>query len=75
MSGDRLTPMASNHSGLCSSVDSSASYHRMSPKHLNRYVQEFSGRHNNRSFDTIDQMSAMVRGMCNKTLTYKELIK
>ncbi len=50
-------------------------YHRISPKHLNRYVQEFSGRHNNRPNDTIDQMSAMVSGMCNKTLTYKELIQ
>ncbi len=50
-------------------------YHRISPKHLNRYVQEFSGRHNNRRNDTIDQMSAMVSGMCNKTLTYKELIQ
>ena len=50
-------------------------YHRLSPKHLDRYVKEFSGRHNNRPLDTINQMSAMVRGMCNKTLTYKELIK
>ena len=31
-------------------------YHRMSPKHLDRYVQEFSGRHNQRSRDTIEQM-------------------
>ena len=50
-------------------------YHRMSPKHLKRYVKEFCGRHNARPFDTIDQLSAMVTGMCNKTLTYKELIK
>ena len=50
-------------------------YHHMSPKHLNRYVKEFCGRHNSRSFDTIDQMSAIVTGMCNKTMTYKELIK
>ena len=49
-------------------------YHRMSPKHLSRYVQEFAGRHNERPKDTADQLSAMVRGMCSKRLTYKELI-
>ena len=31
-------------------------YHRMGPKHLHRYVAEFTGRHNIRSQDTIDQM-------------------
>ena len=50
-------------------------YHRMSPKHLNRYEKEFCGRHNSHPFDTIDQLSAMVTCMCNKTLTYKELVK
>ena len=38
-------------------------YHRMSPKHLHRYVDEFAGRHNVRTADTIDQMVAMVQGM------------
>ena len=37
-------------------------YHRMSPKHLQRYMDEFSGRHNIRPLDTIDQMKAIVRG-------------
>ena len=50
-------------------------YHRLSRKHLNRYVKELCGRHSNHPFDTIDQMSAMVIGMCNRRLTYKELIK
>ena len=49
-------------------------YHRMSPKHLHRYVDEFSGRHNIRTADTIDQMAAMVRGMDGKRLKYKDLV-
>ena len=49
-------------------------YHRMSPKHLDRYVGEFSGRHNQREDDTIDQMEAMVQGMDGKRLRYKDLI-
>ena len=31
----------------------------MSAKHLNRYVNEFSGRHNQRSRNTVDQISAI----------------
>ena len=31
-------------------------YHRMSRKHLERYVTEFSGRHNVREMDTIEQL-------------------
>ena len=49
-------------------------YHRMSPKHLHRYVMEFSGRHNIRTEDTIDQITDMVRGMDGKRLRYQDLI-
>ena len=38
-------------------------YHHMSEKHINRYVGEFSGRHNDRSKDTLNQMQAIVRGL------------
>jgi len=49
-------------------------YHQMSKKHLHRYVAEFAGRHNVRSFDTIDQMVALALGMVGKRLRYKDLI-
>ena len=49
-------------------------YHKMSPKHLQRYVNEFAGRHNVRSLDTLDQMSAIVRGLEGKRLRYQDLI-
>ena len=49
-------------------------YHHLSPKHLNRYVGEFSGRHNDRTEDTVDQMTHIVRGMDGKRLRYEDLV-
>lgn len=49
-------------------------YHHMSPKHLNRYVTEFSGRHNVRNFDTIDQMKSVIAGFVGKRLRYQDLV-
>ena len=49
-------------------------YHRMSAKHLGRYVTEFAGRHNVRELDTIDQMEHVARGFIGKKLPYKELV-
>ena len=49
-------------------------FHKLSPKHLDRYVQEFAGRHNVREQDTIEQMAAVADGMDGKRLTYERLI-
>ncbi|MDE0229981.1 MAG: IS1595 family transposase [Spirochaetaceae bacterium] len=50
-------------------------HHRMSPKHLDRYVDEFEGRHNARCDDTVDQMVDVARGMVGKRLRYRDLIR
>lgn len=49
-------------------------FHHVSPKHLHRYINEFSGRHNDRPSDTIEQMAHMVQGMEGKRLRYVDLI-
>ena len=49
-------------------------FHKLSPKHLDRYVQEFAGRHNLREQDTIDQLAAIRGGMEGKRLRYRALI-
>ena len=49
-------------------------YHRMSVKHLNRYVQEFAGRKNQRDMDTLDQMEELVDGFVGKRLRYRDLV-
>ena len=49
-------------------------FHRLSPKHLHRYVDEFAGRHNMRELDTLQQMAAIARRMENAQLSYKDLV-
>ena len=49
-------------------------YHKISAKHLQRYVDEFAGRHGVRERDTIEQMSALAEGMAGKRLSYRELV-
>ena len=50
-------------------------FHRLSPKHLHRYVNEFCGRHNIRDLDTIRQMEHVVARMVGKRLMYRDLIQ
>ena len=49
-------------------------YHKMSPKHLQRYVNEFVGRHGVRPCDTITQMQTLVKRTTGKKLAYEQLI-
>ena len=49
-------------------------FHKISHKHLNRYVTEFAGRHNVRPLDTIEQMRSIARGMVGKQLKCEDLI-
>ena len=49
-------------------------YHHMSAKHLQRYVNEFSGRHGMRELDTTEQMGMVAHGLAGKRLTYDRLI-
>ena len=49
-------------------------FHKMSADHLDRYVNEFTGRHNLRMEDTEDQMTAVARGLSGKRLRYQDLI-
>ena len=49
-------------------------FHKLSPKHLNRYVLEFAGRHNVRDLDTIAQMRDTVARLVGRNLLYRSLI-
>ena len=49
-------------------------YHKMSPKHLHRYVGEFAGRQNIRELGTLKQMSIIAKGLDGKLLHYRDLI-
>ena len=47
----------------------------ISPKHLNRYVQEFSGKHNIRKSGTLAHMrDTVVRDTIGRNLLYRDLI-
>ena len=49
-------------------------FHKISPKHLDRYVGEFAGRHNMRESGTAVQMALTAAKLIGKRLTYVRLI-
>ena len=49
-------------------------YHKLSIKHLHRYVADFAGRHGMRNLDTMEQMGTVAQKMTGKRLRYNDLI-
>ena len=49
-------------------------FHKMSPKHLQRYVSEFAGKHNHRESGTLVQMRDTVARLVGRRLLYRDLI-
>ena len=48
-------------------------FHKISPKHLNRYVHEFAGKHNIRDLDTLAQMRDTVARLVGRNLLHRRL--
>ena len=51
-----------------------ASFFRISPKHAQRYVDEFCSRHNVRDMESIRRMQDLVARMVGRRLTYRDLV-
>jgi len=49
-------------------------FHKISPKHLDRYVREFVGKHNIRDSGTLAQMRDAVARLVGRNLLYRDLI-
>ena len=49
-------------------------FHKLSPKHLNRYVQEFAGKHNMRDSGTLAQMRDTVARLVGHRLLHRDLV-
>ena len=49
-------------------------FHKLSPKHLDRYVQEFAGKHNMRNSGTLAQMLTTAARLVGRTLMYRDLV-
>ena len=49
-------------------------FHKMSPKHLQRYVSEFAGKHNHRESGTLAQMRDTVARPVGQRLLWRDLV-
>lgn len=50
-------------------------FHKISPKHLDRYIQEFASKHNMRDSGTLLQMRFTVAGLMGRNLLYRDLVR
>jgi len=49
-------------------------FHKISPKHLERYVDEFAGKHNIRDSGTLAQMRDTVARLVGRRLLHRDLV-
>ncbi len=49
-------------------------FHKISPKHLQRYVSEFAGKHNHRQSATVAQMRDTVARLVGERLLWRDLV-
>ena len=49
-------------------------FHKLSPKHVQRFVSEFVGRHNIRELDTMDQRREVVARLAGRRLLYRYFV-
>ena len=49
-------------------------FHKLSVKHLQRYVDEFVGRQNVRDADTLHQMRDLAARLIGRRLMYRDLV-
>lgn len=49
-------------------------YHKISQKHMDRYVRQFAGKHNLRNENTVAQLILVALGLVGKRLMYSELV-
>ena len=49
-------------------------FHKLGPKHLDRYVQEFAGKHNMRNSDTLAQMRSTAARLVGRNLLCRDLV-
>lgn len=49
-------------------------FHKLSPKHMARYVAEFEGKRNVRDLETLAQMRDAVARLVGRSLLYRDLI-